>query len=208
MKLRLFLLLAFFSILVTSAQNSIELTTGITVSKLNFEENFLFSEAESGSSVFVNLGYQYEIDKKGKMALVFSAEFLKRNSSLVIQNSQPITGSTSIRFMQLGFSPKFRYFLSQKENDYRVFLGAGPSFRYNFDATQNGLEIEEESFERLVIGGIYNIGLNYYLSNRTAIILETGVMNDFQNNFKEFFAINDKSKFFDFYARIGVSYQL
>ncbi len=208
MKLRFFLLLTIFSAQVTLAQSSIELTSGITFSKLNFEENILFSRAESGSSVFVNLGYQYEFGKKRKVALVFSAEFLKRNTRLFFQNFQSINGVSSIRFMQLGFSPKLRYFLSKKESDFRFFLSVAPSLRYNFDAIENGLEIDQESFERLVIGGVYSAGFNYQISNKTSIIVETGFMNDFQNNFKEFYTINSKSIFFDYYARIGMSYKL
>ncbi|WP_299437173.1 outer membrane beta-barrel protein [uncultured Aquimarina sp.] len=190
------------------AQHSIELTSGITISKLKLEDDRVFSETNSGSSIFINLGYQYEFGEKKKIALVASVEFLKRNSKLALNSNLGVFGESSIRFMQFGFSPKIRYFFSSKENSFRPFAGVGPTLRYNFEATDSGFDIDEEGYNEFIVGGVYNVGFNWSLSDKFGVLFEAGLMNDFQDNFSNFHSLegNDDGKFFDYYIRTGVSY--
>ncbi|GAA0720110.1 hypothetical protein GCM10009430_19940 [Aquimarina litoralis] len=206
--MRIIFLVSLISICISNiqAQHSIELTTGITFSKLQLEENMVFSETDSGNSVFVNFGYQYEFGEKRRLALVSSFEFLKRNSKLTFSPNLGVFGESSVRFTQLGFSPKIRYFFIRIENNFRPFLSVGPTFRYNFEATDNGFDIDEDAYNTVIFGGVYNLGFDWSIDNKIGVLFETGVMNDFQNNFTNFYSVDGKSKFFDYYARVGINY--
>lgn len=195
--------------MITSyAQSSIEFTTGITVSKLNFEGDLTVDNVASGSSVFANLGYQYQFGKEARMALVFSTEFLKRNSTLTafFDGSQ---FDISVRLMQIGVTPKFRYFFGKEEDKFRAFLSAGLSYRFTVEATESGFDIFEEDVNDTVLGGVYNTGFDWSLSTRLGLVFEAGIMNDFQDNLDNFYVISSggKTKFFDYYLRTGVRYR-
>jgi len=208
MRIKFLLFLICFSTSAIMAQHSVELTSGITISKLNLDDDRVFTEIESGSSVFINLGYQYEFGEKRKIALIASVEFLKRNSTLSLNPNAGFFGESSIRFMQFGFSPKIRYFFSNKENSFRPFIGVGPTVRYNLEATDSGFDIDEEAYNEFIVGGVYNIGFNWSLSDKFGLLFETGLMNDFQDNFSNFYSFDSigDGKFFDYYARAGISY--
>jgi len=208
MRIKFLLFFICFSASMMMAQHSIELTSGITISKLNLEDDRVFSEINSGSSIFINLGYQYEFGEKRRIALVASVEFLKRNSKLKLNPNLGLFGESSIRFMQLGFSPKIRYFFSSNERSFRPFIGVGPTLRYNFEATDSGFDIDKESYQEFILGGVYNVGFNWSFSDKLGVLFEGGLMNDFQNNFSDFFSLdrNADGKFFDYYVRMGLSY--
>lgn len=208
------LLFLLFITHVSFSQHSVEVTAGITYSKFNFEsDGRYFYDSSSAGSFYVNLGYEYQFGKKRKFGLVPSVEFLTRSSNLQVffatfigGNSRIFDEDSSLRFMQVGFSPKFRYYLIGEGKKLRLFLGIGPSVRYNLKATENGIEIVEfEEYQSIILGGIYNIGFHYPIGKNISMLLETGYMNDFQNSFERFYNIVDKNRFSDYYFRLGIS---
>jgi len=200
--------MSFLMTTLVNAQSSVELTSGITFSKLNYEGDIPFVETESGNSIYVSLGYQYQFGKEKRMAIGLGTEFLKRNAKLNANASWTGPFDITVRAVQFGVVPKFRYFFGKETSEFSPFLGTGITFRFNIEATDAGFDMNEERVNSPIIGGIYNAGFFYGFSEQFSLVFETGVMNDFQDNFDRFYAgINEgKTKFFDFYLRAGLSY--
>ena len=79
----------------------------------------------------------------------------------------------------------------------------GPSARINTNFEIAGVELETEAFEQLVIGGVYGAGFSLMIGEQFDVMFEGGVMNDFIDNL-----VDQKSKFFDIYARVGVRFRI
>ncbi len=182
----------FVTISITSyGQYRWEVSAGGTFSKLDFNE----IETTGGTGFFVNAGYGYVMGVRAKTSVVFSLDLLQRTSE--------IEGIGDAETLQIGFNPKFRYLTGDGKNRFRGFINVGPSFRVNTKFELGGVELEDEAYEKLVIGGVYGAGFSQMVGEMFDIIAEVGVMNDFVDNITDV-----DSKFFDIYARVGVRFRI
>ena len=151
------------------------------------------------------------MDPRAKTSIVFSIELLQRNSDIdfvpvVFDVNDPSFGSTqqaTVKVLQVGFNPKFRYLFNRGKDRFRPFVNVGPSLRLNTSVEIGDFDLETEDFEQLVIGGVYGAGFSLMIGEKFDIFGEFGAMNDFIDNITD-----TDSKFFDFYARVGVRFRL
>ncbi len=168
-----------------------EVTGGATYSTLNLEN----AETNGGVGFFFNAGYGYVMGFRAATSIVFSLDLLQRKSEIV--------GLGDVETLQVGFTPKFRYLMGSGKDRFRGFLNVGPSFRVNTKFEIAGEELEDGDFEKLVIGGVYGAGFSHMIGEMFDVMAEVGVMNDFVDNI-----IDNNSKFFDIYARVGVRFRI
>ncbi len=200
------LVLLFITFSITSySQYRWEVTGGATFSKLNLDN----VESSSGTGFYVNAGYGYVMGVRARTSIVFSLEVLQRKSSLdntipgVSLGDDVFVDNPDVEVLQIGFNPKFRYLTGQGKDRFRGFINAGPSFRVNTNFEIGGVELEDEAYEKLIIGGVYGIGFSQMLGEMFDIMVEVGAMNDFVDNLTDV-----DSKFFDVYARVGLRFRI
>jgi len=203
-KIIFFILLATIS-LSSYGQYRWEVSGGPTFSKLNIDN----LDSETGTGFYLNAGYGYLMGVRAKTSFVFSLDLVQRSSE--------IEGIGDVKALQVGFNPKFRYLFGRGKDRFRAFVNAGPTFRLNTSFEIDGMDLETEQYEQLVIGGVYGAGFSQMIGEMFDIFFEAGVMNDFTDNLKGrdvdansgaiAFDI-DSSKFFDIYARIGVRFRI
>ncbi|GAA3511452.1 hypothetical protein GCM10022393_26520 [Aquimarina addita] len=186
----LFTFLIIFSI-TSYGQYRWEVTGGLTNSSLNLED----ADTSRGSGFYFNAGYGYVMGVRAKTSIVFSIEALQRNSE--------IENVGDFKALQFGFNPKFRYLFNQGKSRFRPFVNVGPSFRLNANIEVDGVELENEDYEQLVIGGTYGVGFSQMIGEMFDVMLEVGAMNDFTDNLTDV-----ESTFFDIYARVGVRFRI
>jgi hypothetical protein len=189
-KIVFFILFTTLSV-VSYGQYRWEVSAGGTFSKLNLDDN----ETTVGTGFFVNAGYGYVMGVRARTSIVFSLDLLQRTSE--------IEGAGDAETLQVGFNPKFRYLTGDGKDRFRGFINVGPSFRVNTKFEINGVELENEAYEKLIIGGVYGVGFSQMIGEMFDIIVEAGVMNDFVDNITD-----TNSKFFDIYARVGVRFRI
>lgn len=203
-KIVFFILLATIS-LSSYGQYRWEVSGGPTFSKLNME-NF---DTSVGTGYYLNAGYGYLMGVRAKTSFVFSLDLVQRASE--------IENLGDVKALQVGFNPKFRYLFGRGKDRFRAFVNAGPSFRLNTNVEVGPLELDSDSYEQLVIGGVYGAGFSQMIGEMFDIFFEAGVMNDFTDNLKgrdtdgnsgAIVFDTDSSKFFDIYARIGVRFRI
>ncbi len=171
-----------------------EVSGGATFSKLNLDD----VETITGTGFYLNAGYGYLMGVRAKTSIVFSLELLQRVSDI-----EGVVGGGDIKALQVGLNPKFRYLTGAGKDRFRAFVNVGPSFRVNTSFEIAGVELEDEEYEKLVIGGVYGVGFSQMIGEMFDIMLEVGAMNDFVDNLTD-----TNSKFFDFYARVGVRFRI
>ncbi len=206
-------LIAMFSI-TSYGQYRWEVSGGITNSSLNLDN----VDTNRGTGFYFNAGYGYVMGVRAKTSIVFSVEVLQRNSeidlsnlSIFIADDIAFNRNINVKALQVGFSPKFRYLFNSGKARFRPFVNVGPTFRFNANVELGDVELETDSYEQLVIGGVYGVGFSQMIGEMFDIFAEAGVMNDFTNNLKEnddlIFDVGN-SKFFDIYARVGVRFRI
>jgi len=178
-----------------------EVSGGPTFSKLNLDN----IDSEMGTGFYLNAGYGYLMGVRAKTSFVFSLDLVQRSSE--------IEGVGDLKALQVGFNPKFRYLFGRGKDRFRAFVNVGPSFRLNTKVEFGPLELESDSYEQLVIGGVYGAGFSQMIGEMFDVFFEAGVMNDFTDNLKGrdgtgVIFDTDSSKFFDIYARIGVRFRI
>ncbi|GAA4277458.1 porin family protein [Aquimarina mytili] len=200
------LILIFITISFASyGQYRWEVTGGATFSKLNLDN----VESSSGTGFYVNAGYGYVMGVRARTSIVFSLEVLQRKSSLdniipgVPLGEGVFIDNPDVEVLQIGFNPKFRYLTGEGKDRFRGFINVGPSFRVNTNFEVGGVELEDEAYEKLIIGGVYGVGFSQMLGEMFDIMVEVGAMNDFVDNLT-----NVDSKFFDVYARVGLRFRI
>ncbi len=187
-----------------------EVSGGATFSKLNLDN----VETTGGTGFFVNAGYGYLMGVRARTSIVFSLDLLQRKSEIDqaltlpagSNEQEPLvisTGKSTVETLQIGFTPKFRYLTGEGKDRFRGFINVGPSFRVNTALEVNGQELEDDAYEKLIIGGVYGVGFSQMIGEMFDIMGEFGVMNDFVDNI-----IDADSKFFDVYARVGVRFRI
>ncbi|WP_108867295.1 outer membrane beta-barrel protein [Aquimarina aquimarini] len=189
-KIAIFVLFTVISI-TSYGQYRWEVSAGGTFSKLNLDN----TETTGGAGFYVNAGYGYVMGVRARTSIVFSLDLLQRNSE--------IEGQGDAKTLQVGFNPKFRYLTGDGKDRFRGFINVGPSFRVNTNFEINGIELEDEAYEKLIIGGVYGVGFSQMIGEMFDVIAEVGVMNDFVDNITD-----TNSKFFDVYARVGVRFRI
>ncbi|WP_299896036.1 outer membrane beta-barrel protein [uncultured Aquimarina sp.] len=197
---KILLFTLFMALTATSfGQYRWEVSGGPTFSKLNLDN----LDTEVGTGFYLNAGYGYLMGVRAKTSFVFSLDLVQRSSE--------IQGLGDAKTLQVGFNPKFRYLFGRGKDRFRAFVNVGPSFRLNTNFEISGVELESEAYEQLVIGGVYGAGFSQMIGEMFDIFFEAGVMNDFTDNLKDddLQIINTGgSKFFDFYARVGVRFRI
>lgn len=183
-----------------------EVSGGPTFSTLNME-NF---ETSTGTGFYISAGYGYLMGVRAKTSFVFSLDLVQRSSE--------VEGLGDAKALQVGFNPKFRYLFGRGKDRFRAFVNVGPSFRLNTNFEVGELELDSNSYEQLVIGGVYGAGFSQMIGEMFDIFFEAGVMNDFTDNLKgrDDGGNNDgaivfntnSTKFFDIYARVGVRFRI
>ncbi len=193
-KIIFFTLLA---VLTTSsyAQYRWEVSAGATFSDLSLDN----IETDRGTGFFVNAGYGYVMGVRAKTSIVFSLDLLQRNSE--------IENIGDLEILQVGITPKFRYLFGAGKDRFRAFINAGPSFRVNANVEIANIEVDSDDYENVVIGGVYGAGFSQMIGEMFDVMVEVGAMNDFVDNFNDEF-ITGGSKFFDFYARVGIRFRI
>ncbi len=182
----------FAAISITSyGQYRWEVSGGATFSKLNLDN----ADTSSGTGFYLNAGYGYLMGVRAATSIVFSLDLLQRTSE--------IEGVGDAKTLQVGFNPKFRYLFGRGKDRFRAFINAGPSFRVNTNFEIGGQDLEDEAFEKLVIGGVYGVGFSQMIGEMFDVLVEVGAMNDFTDNLTD-----TESKFFDIYARVGVRFRI
>ena len=181
-----------------------EISGGATFSNLNLDG----VETSGGTGFFVNAGYGYLMGVRARTSIVFSLDLLQRNSEISEitagnGNSNLFVANQDISVLQIGFTPKFRYLTGDGKDRFRGFINVGPSFRVTTKFEVGGNELEDDAYEKLVIGGVYGVGFSQMIGEMFDIMGEFGVMNDFVDNI-----IDTESKFFDVYARVGVRFRI
>ncbi len=197
-KIVFFILLATISV-TSYGQYRWEVSGGPTFSKINLDN----LDTEMGTGFYLNAGYGYLMGVRAKTSFVFSLDLVQRSSE--------IEGLGDAKALQVGFNPKFRYLFGRGKDRFRAFINVGPSFRLNTNFEIGGLELDSDSYEQLVIGGVYGAGFSQMIGEMFDIFFEAGVMNDFTNNLADNGSIlvnSDNSKFFDIYARVGVRFRI
>ncbi|MEW7293028.1 outer membrane beta-barrel protein [Aquimarina sp. 2304DJ70-9] len=186
------LLIVFVAFSITSySQYRWEVSGGATFSTLNLDN----AETSNGTGFHINAGYGYVMGVRARTSIVFSLELLQRNSE--------IEGIGDVEVLQAGFNPKFRYLTGEGKDRFRGFINVGPSFRVNTNFEIAGTELEDEEYEKLIIGGVYGVGFSQMVGEMFDIMVEAGVMNDFIDNLTD-----TNSKFFDVYARVGLRFRI
>jgi len=171
-----------------------EVSAGATSSNLSLDT----IDTERGTGFFINAGYGHLMGVRAKTSFVFSLDLLQRNSQL---------NNVDLKIIQAGITPKFRYLTGRGKNRFRAFFNVGPSFRVNANVKIDGIEVDSENFENVVIGGVYGAGFSQMIGEMFDIMFEIGAMNDFVDNFNDQF-IPGESKFFDIYARLGLRFRV
>jgi len=182
-----------------------EVSGGITSTTLQIDTS---GDTGMGYGFYLNTGYGYVTGYQAKTSFVFSLEYLQRNSTL--------TDLGNIRANQMGFNPKFRFLFNSGDSVFRPYVNVGPTFRVNLSMEVGSEKLEKNSYEQMVIGGLYGVGFSLMTGDAFDILAEAGAMNDFTNNLKHELkndpsvVIHDgtKSKFFDFYLRIGLRFRM
>ncbi|GAA4274764.1 outer membrane beta-barrel protein [Aquimarina gracilis] len=172
-----------------------EVSAGATFSDLSLDN----VETSRGTGFFINAGYGYVMGVRAKTSIVFSLDLLQRNSE--------IENLGDVKILQAGITPKFRYLFGRGKDRFRAFINVGPSFRVNANVDIADLEVDSDDYENVVIGGVYGAGFSQMIGEMFDVMVEVGAMNDFVDNFNEEF-IPGGSKFFDFYARVGVRFRI
>ncbi len=186
------LFIAFVAFSITSySQYRWEVSGGATFSTLNLDN----AETSNGTGFYINAGYGYVMGVRARTSVVFSLELLQRVSE--------IEGIGDVEVLQAGFNPKFRYLTGEGKDRFRGFINVGPSFRVNTNFEIGGAELEDEEYEKLIIGGVYGVGFSQMVGEMFDIMVEVGVMNDFIDNLTD-----TNSKFFDVYARVGLRFRI
>lgn len=198
MKKSLFLLAVLIFSFQSYSQYRWELSGGITNSSLSLEN----AETSRGTGFYVNAGYGYLMGVRSKTSIVFSLEALQRTSEIRDILSDPEIVS-DFKAFQLGFSPKFRYLFFTGKDRFRPFINVGPTFRLNMNVKIGDVELEDDQYEQIIIGGVYGVGFSQMVGEMFDIFFEAGAMNDFVDNL-----IDTESKFFDIYARVGVRFRI
>ena len=196
---KIFLVAFLLCSVVTFAQYRWEVSGGPTFSTLNLDG----ADTSSGTGFYFNAGYGYVTGVRAKTSFVFSLDLLNRKSEL--------DGFGEFEALQVGFNPKFRFLFNSGKDRFRPFVNVGPSFRLNLNFKVLGEELESDTYEKLVIGGVYGAGFSQMIGEMFDIMAEFGVMNDFTDNFikdKINPNLSAKSKFFDVYARVGVRFRI
>ncbi|WP_405206848.1 hypothetical protein [Aquimarina sp. LLG6339-5] len=212
--------LIFFILLVAISATSFgqyrwEVSGGPTFSKINIDN----IDSEIGTGFYFNAGYGYLMGVRAKTSFVFSLDLVQRNSDInlvptVFTPGDPVfvaSSKSTVKALQVGFNPKFRYLFGRGKDRFRAFVNVGPSFRLNTKVEIGGVELESDEYEQLVIGGVYGAGFSQMIGEMFDIFFEAGVMNDFTDNLNDddtSLVQVDSSKFFDFYARIGVRFRI
>ncbi|WP_281986625.1 outer membrane beta-barrel protein [Aquimarina aggregata] len=193
----------FLTALCTSsyAQYRWEVSAGPTFSSLSLDSPSAVSDG-TGTGFYVNAGYGYVTGVRAKTSFVFSLDLLQRNTELTSRIVDPETTS-DVKVLQIGLNPKFRYLFGQGKDRFRAFVNVGPSFRVNAKFEIGDVELDDEQFEKIVIGGVYGAGFSQMVGEMFDIMAEVGVMNDFVDNL-----VDTDSKFFDYYARVGVRFRI
>ncbi len=168
-----------------------EISGGPTFSKINLDN----VDSEIGTGFYFNVGYGYLMDPRAKTSIVFSIDLLQRSSEIETRDD--------VKALQVGFNPKFRLLFNRGKDRFRPFINVGPSLRLNTNVEIGGEELDTDSYEQLIIGGVYGAGFSLMIGEMFDIFGEFGVMNDFTDNI-----VDVKSKFFDFYARVGVRFRI
>ena len=176
---------------VSYGQYRWEVSAGPTFSTLDLEN----AETSSGTGFYLNAGYGYVMGVRAKTSIVFSLELLQRVSE--------IENVGDAKTLQVGLNPKFRYLFGRGRDKFRAFVNVGPSFRVNTNFELGDLELEDDQYEKLIIGGVYGAGFSQMIGEMFDIMAEVGVMNDFVDNITD-----TDSKFFDIYARVGVRFRI
>ncbi len=191
MKKTVFLIFFAAISMVSYGQYRWEVSGGATFSKLDYGTN----ETNWGVGFFINAGYGYILDVRARTSIVFSADLLQRTSE--------IEGLGDAETLQVGFTPKFRYLTGRGKDRFRAFVNVGPSFRINTKFEVAGTGLNDDAYEKLIVGGVYGVGFSQMIGEMFDIMAEVGVMNDFVDNI-----IDVDSKFFDIYARVGVRFRI
>ncbi|WP_109301100.1 outer membrane beta-barrel protein [Aquimarina sp. AU474] len=189
-KIIIFLVLTVCAV-TSNAQYRWEVSAGPTFSTLNLDD----VETSSGTGFYVNAGYGYVMGVRAKTSIVFSLELLQRKSE--------IENVGDAKTLQVGLNPKFRYLFGAGKDRFRAFVNVGPSFRVNTKFEVADVELEDDAFEKLIIGGVYGAGFSQMVGEMFDIMAEVGVMNDFVDNITD-----TNSKFFDIYARVGIRFRI
>ncbi len=189
---KLIFLIAFTLFSITSyGQYRWEVSAGGTYATLSLDDE----ETNSGVGFYFNAGYGYVMGVRAKTSIVFSVDALQRTSE--------IEGIGDVEALQIGFNPKFRFLTGEGKYRFRGFINVGPSFRVNTSFKIAGQKLEDEGYEKLIIGGAYGVGFSQMVGEMFDIMAEVGVMNDFIDNITD-----TNSKFFDVYARVGVRFRI
>ncbi|MCK8519952.1 porin family protein [Aquimarina sp. D1M17] len=191
MKKLVFFVLLIMCITTSYGQYRWEVSAGPTFSTLNLDD----AETSSGTGFYVNAGYGYLMGVRARTSIVFSLELLQRTSE--------IENVGDAKTLQVGLNPKFRYLFGAGKDRFRAFVNVGPSFRVNTNFEVGDVELEDDAYEKLVIGGVYGAGFSQMIGEMFDIMAEVGVMNDFVDNITD-----TNSKFFDIYARVGVRFRI
>ncbi|TPN88711.1 outer membrane beta-barrel protein [Aquimarina algicola] len=187
---------------VSYSQYRWEVSAGATYSTLNLDN----VDTSGKAGFFINAGYGYVLGYRAKTSIVFSLDLLQRKSEISETNAFFNNGD-EISTLQVGLTPKFRYLFGSGKDRFRAFINVGPSFRVNTNFEVGGVELEDEAYEKLVIGGVYGAGFSQMIGEMFDIMAEVGVMNDFVDNFSDD-VITGGSKFFDIYARVGIRFRI
>lgn len=194
-KLIFFALFALILSTESYAQYRWEVSAGATFSDLSLDN----AETNRGTGFFVNAGYGYVMGVRAKTSMVFSLDLLQRNSE--------IENVGDVEILQVGITPKFRYLFGRGKDRFRAFINVGPSFRVNASVDVADFDVDSDDYENVIIGGVYGAGFSQMIGEMFDVMLEVGAMNDFVDNFNEEF-ISGGSKFFDFYARVGIRFRI
>ncbi len=203
-KIIFFILLAILST-TSYAQYRWEVSAGATFSKLELDTP-AFEGGSRKAGFFVNAGYGYVMGVRARTSIVFSLDLLQRNSEIISKLSDP-ESTQDVSLLQVGITPKFRYLFGAGKDRFRAFINAGPSFRINANVEIDNEELDSEAYENVVIGGVYGAGFSQMIGEMFDIMVEVGAMNDFVDNFNDE-VFTGGSKFFDFYARVGIRFRI
>jgi len=171
-------------------------------------------ETEKGTGFFLNAGYGHVMGVRAKTSIVMSLDLLQRTSEILAPGGQI---RRELKMLQVGATPKFRYLFGRGKDRFRAFINVGPSFRVNANVELDGMEVDSENFENVIIGGVYGIGFSQMIGEMFDVMMEIGAMNDFVDNFNDEFDIlgdgtttvgEGSSTFFDIYARIGIRFRI
>ncbi|MFC5045830.1 outer membrane beta-barrel protein [Aquimarina hainanensis] len=192
------LLVLIISSMASYGQYRWEVTGGLLRSKMDHQN----VETVFSNGFYLNAGYGYMLDNRARSSIVFSFELLQRNSKITESNTGlGVAYGDQFQALQVGFSPKFRYFIGGEE--FRVFANVGPSFRVNTGFEIGDQKLESDQYEQIIISGVYGVGASWGIGEMVDVMAEAGITNDFVDNL-----VDVESKFFDYYARIGIRFRI